>query len=497
MKPSHAIALVLIPLLTVAAAVAASWFRRARDIFFFLMVSLAVLVERLDVNFFSEAWYRGTTRGIQISLIEILAFGLLIGCWMGHRGENRRWFWPGSLGLMLLFFCYAGLSVIISEPRIFGVFELSRMFAAIVIFLATAAYVRSRREWTLLVVALACAVILESAWGLKQHFITQIGRAVGSLTHANSLSMYYCLTVPLLVAVACAGWSRLLRWFCAGAAVLGTVGVLMTLSRAGIPVFAVVVTGTILTCVSWRLTVGRLALRFAIVLGALALVAGFWGQIVNRYEEVSLEEEYFDPTVDGRGVYLRLGGMIVQEHFFGVGLNNWSYYVSRTYGPRIGYRFADYDYLAAVYGTEDDKLVWQFLPRCAGAQSRGPHLGRARRARPGDFHAALVALVWNGGRVPAALARPADANRCRWHFLWDVRPFWAEHHRMGLSADADSLHLSYPPRRPRQSCRQSSLGPNRKECGRQRPRTGAAGTRRKPGCRRGLTHACRPPAAQI
>jgi hypothetical protein len=356
MKPSHAIALVLIPLLTVAAAVAASWFRRVRDIFFFLMVALAVMVERLDVNFFSEAWYRGTTRGIQVSLIEILAFGLLIGCWLGRRGEVRRWFWPGSFGLMLLFFAWAGLSVVASEPRMFGVFELSRMLAAIVIFLATAVYVRSRREWTLLVVALACAVIFESLWGLKQHFITHLGRAVGSLTHANSLSMYYCLTVPPLVAIACAGWSRTLRWFCAGAAVLGTVGVLMTLSRAGIPVFAVVVLGTVLTCVSWRLSPSRIALQLALVLGAAALVGAFWTQIASRYTEVSLEEEYFDPTVDGRGIYLRLGGMIAQEHFFGVGLNNWSYYVSRTYGPRLGYRFADYDYLAAVYGTADDKL---------------------------------------------------------------------------------------------------------------------------------------------
>ncbi|HWA10533.1 MAG TPA: O-antigen ligase family protein, partial [Opitutaceae bacterium] len=242
------------------------------------------------------------------------------------------------------------------EPRLFGAFELSRMLAGMLIFLATAAYVRSRREWTLLVVALAGAVIFESTWGLKQHFITHLGRAVGSLTHANSLSMFYCLTVPVLVACACAGWSRWLRWFCGLATAMGTVGVLMTLSRAGIPIFALAVTGAVLTCISWRVGPGSLAVRAAILLGLAAMVAGLWTQIEGRYAGTSLEEEYFDPTVDGRGIYLRLGWMIAQEHFFGVGLNNWSYQVSRTYGPRLGYRFADYDYLTSVYGTKDSQL---------------------------------------------------------------------------------------------------------------------------------------------
>ena len=77
MKPAHAIALMLIPFLTVAGAVAATWSQRVRDVFFFAMVSLAVFAERMDVNFFSEAWYRGTSRGIQVTLLEILADGLV------------------------------------------------------------------------------------------------------------------------------------------------------------------------------------------------------------------------------------------------------------------------------------------------------------------------------------------------------------------------------------------------------------------------------------
>ena len=333
----------------------ASWSRRIRDVLFFSMVSLSIFSERMEVNFFSEAWYRGTTRGLQVTLVEMIAFGLLFGCWVGNRGPERRPFWPGSLGLMLLYFACAGVSVIACDPKLFGVFELSKIFASILVFLAAAAYLRSRREWTLLVVALGCAVGFESAWAVQQHFIIHLSRAEGTLDHANSLSMYLCLTAPLLVAVACSGWSRWLRVFCGLCAAIASVGLVLTLSRAGIPIFAAVVLGTILACASWRPRPGVILFRSLIALGAVALVVACWSEIEERYSGDTLQEEYFDPTVDGRGVYLRLSGEIVKDHFFGVGLNNWSYEVSRTYGPRLGFRYVDYDHLISIYGTSDDK----------------------------------------------------------------------------------------------------------------------------------------------
>ena len=90
MTQAHMIALVLIPLVAIPGAVAATWSARVRDIFFFAMVSLAAVAERIEVNFFSEAWYRGTTRGVEVTAIELLAFALLMGCFLGRRGAERR-----------------------------------------------------------------------------------------------------------------------------------------------------------------------------------------------------------------------------------------------------------------------------------------------------------------------------------------------------------------------------------------------------------------------
>jgi hypothetical protein len=401
MTSAHMIALVLIPLAAIPGALAAAWSARVRDIFFFAMVSTAVVAERLEVNFFSEAWYRGTTRGLEVTLIEILAFALLVGCWLGRRGAERRLFWPGSLGFLLLYFGYACVSVLFSHPKIFGAFELSKIFASILVFLASAAYVRSRREWTLLVVALGCAVGFEGIWALKQHFIMHLPRVAGTLDHANSLSMYFCLTAPLLVAVAVSGWSRRLRVFCGLCALSACAGLILTLSRAGIPVFAAVVSGTFLACASWRLTPRRIVIRTFLVLGMIAMVAACWTQMGRRYSESSLEEEYFDPAVDGRGVYLRLSVAIVRDHFLGVGLNNWSYEVSRMYGPRIGYRFEDYDFLTSVYGTANDK---QFADSYLAAPAHNlAALTLGELGIPGLAIFALLWLRWLSMAVPFVL----------------------------------------------------------------------------------------------
>src|SRR5215831_12077616 len=63
--------------------------------------------------------------------------------------------------LMLIFFLYGCFNVAISDPKIFGVFELSKMVRGFTIFLASAFFVRSERELRLFIWALGCVVCYE------------------------------------------------------------------------------------------------------------------------------------------------------------------------------------------------------------------------------------------------------------------------------------------------------------------------------------------------
>src|SRR5947209_4815098 len=153
--------LTVIPAGFLGAMVAASLFKWIRDLFFVLLVFLSPLIERLDLNYVSRDWYRGTSRGFEVAVSDILALSILVGTLVApRRGYGRdkvedkvtdlwresRAFWPASLGLMLLFFLYACFNVAISEPKLWGLFELFRMLRGLILVLAVAFYLRSERE---------------------------------------------------------------------------------------------------------------------------------------------------------------------------------------------------------------------------------------------------------------------------------------------------------------------------------------------------------------
>src|SRR5437667_8874927 len=131
METKDLIGLILIPIALLGGTVALSLSQRLRDAAFFFMVAAVVISDKLDINFLSRQWYRGTTRGIEFSFIDILSFSLMASLLIAPRRGEKRFFWPASLGLMLLYLGYEILSVAISDPKLFGVFEVSKTIRAI------------------------------------------------------------------------------------------------------------------------------------------------------------------------------------------------------------------------------------------------------------------------------------------------------------------------------------------------------------------------------
>jgi len=360
MDASHLIALGLLLLAIPTGMLVATFSQRARDAAFFIMVAATAITDRVDVNFLSHYWYRGTTRGLEFSLVDLLAISVFVGCILRPREGRSRFYWPASFGLMLVFFTYAGLSVMLSEPKVYGVFELSKMVRGFFFFLAAALYVRNRRELGILVLALCCAVCFEGVLALKQRFIGGIERVPGSLDHENSLSMYMCLVAPLFVAAATSSLPKFLRVFATvaiGAAALCSV---LTISRAGVPIFALVTLGATAFCVSWRITPKKLIATALVVLCIAGLSFKTWDSLKGRYAEATFKDEYLDDQQEGRGYYLRLAKVIVEDSFFGVGLNNWSFWVSKKYGAMVGRPYDDYGDLHSNKPDDQtiENLVW-------------------------------------------------------------------------------------------------------------------------------------------
>ncbi len=383
---------------------------RARELAFFLMIAFTAITFKLDVNFDSHYWYRGTTRGLEVSLVDVLAWSVLFSSILFPRPNQPRWFWPAGLAWILLFFGYACISVLFfSDPKIYGVFELSKMLRGILFFLAAAWFVRSERELAILVFALGCAVCFEGAIALKQRILDGLYRAPGTIDDPNSFSMYLCTVSPIFVAAATSTLPKWLRWFSVAAIAAATISIVLTLSRAGLPIFAFVMLGATFCCVSWRITLKKFAVGALVVLASIGLIYKQWNLIEARWSGDSLAREYLGKNqVDSRGYYLRLARVIEEDRFFGVGLNNWSYWVSKKYAAAVLPYEADEDYDDLTYAPSK-----QLLPSfhyAAPAHNLGA-LTLGELGVPGLILFSFVWLRWFSMGVGFLWPRVPDAMR--------------------------------------------------------------------------------------
>src|SRR5438034_1179063 len=90
--------LMMIPAAILGGIVIASFSKGIRDLFFVVLVFLAPLIERVDVNFVSREWYRGTSRGFEVSVLDILSMSLLFSGMLAPRRGTSRAYLPASLG---------------------------------------------------------------------------------------------------------------------------------------------------------------------------------------------------------------------------------------------------------------------------------------------------------------------------------------------------------------------------------------------------------------
>lgn len=333
--------------------------QRMRDIALFAFVFCAVLLERMDVTFLGQYWYRGTSRGIEVSAVDVVPICLLVATLLLPRYRQGRFFWPASLGLMLVYFAYCCVSVANARPQIYGIWELTKIVRGIIVFVAAAMFIRSRRELAIVVLALCCVAWLEAGNALEQRFFKGAFRPPGTLDHENTLSTYLCMVGPVLVAAVMSDWSKKLRWFAAVSCLFAAGAELLTLSRMGIPVFALVVTGTAIMCTSWKITRQKIAIVAACGVCAAGLLYVSWDGIKARYLQSNIKAELTDThAIETRGVYWRLAFLILEDHPFGVGLNNWSYYIGKQYGAELGYNYTDYDDIKWTPDKDDAREIF-------------------------------------------------------------------------------------------------------------------------------------------
>ena len=273
----------------------------------------------LDINFMSHEWYRGSTRGFEVSISDLLLAILLIAFFAQSKSLNRaeggiQWFPKGTIPI-LLFLGIATLSLLGAESRLYGLFELSKMLKGLMIFWVVANLVKTE-EWTRVAFYTIFVMAgLEIAFASIQHF-RGIYRLPGTLGHPNSLAMYLNMLIPILLAYALWGETRR-RWIFFTLIAGGVTIVILTFSRGGWISLAlacsIVMVISLIQKPSPRL-VGTLALCGLLMGG---LVVKEWPHIAARWTNAPVGSLNSRLNMN-EGAYV----MVRQSPWLGVGVNN-------------------------------------------------------------------------------------------------------------------------------------------------------------------------------
>src|SRR3569833_1394672 len=122
-EPKHILALIFLVVSGSIGLLLTLLSQRGRDCVLFFFVFAAPMMEAVNATFLGVNWYRGTSRGLEVSALDLLPLCLLIASVLVPRYPRGRFYWPASFTMLVIYFLYCLVSVCHSPVPNFGVWE--------------------------------------------------------------------------------------------------------------------------------------------------------------------------------------------------------------------------------------------------------------------------------------------------------------------------------------------------------------------------------------
>jgi hypothetical protein len=272
----------------------------------------------VSLNLVSHETYRGSSRGFEVTLVDLVAWCLIFALpKMEARSKVR--------GLYLVICTVSVFFAAVPLYSMFGLWKAMRMF-----WVAAAAYrVVSFGLGSPLLQGIVVGQVYAFLLAVEQRYLLGVHQVAGPFAHQNGLGQAAVLVYSLCLSISL-GPGRS-RWSLAGA--VASVGcVVLTLSRGGI---AMTLLSSVLVFLmsAYRHRDPRLirvAIVGALLIGAVAVKAG--DTITERFAKAP------DASAHGRDLFEEMADLMVRDSpLVGVGLNHYSYANSEQgYADAVG-----------------------------------------------------------------------------------------------------------------------------------------------------------------
>ena len=297
----------------------------------FLAVLLPVMMfNQVSINFFSHETYRGTSRGMEVSLVYLIALAMLIGMWILYRKKPLLPDTGSKIYLVYFLLCIP--SLINADNALFSWFEMWKMIMMYIVFLCTYYYLYYTRDFNTVMIGFGIVAAVTFLTVVFQH-VKGIHQANGLFPHQNSMGMYMCLIAPVFFAYYFnrnKGWKRFLF---AGFFLMASAACMRTYSRGAMVCLPFGCAITALLSLRYQFHMRKIQILLPIFLvcffGALLLLPNIIKRFENAPKESLMTRQYLAASA---------WNMMKDKPFAGVGLNNWGIKINPPY-PYCEYRY--------------------------------------------------------------------------------------------------------------------------------------------------------------
>jgi len=276
----------------------------------------------VDINFFSHEHYRGTSRGMEIGMVDIVTYSLL-AIIISRRKEYPLQRPPGTV-LFFIYFFFSALSIVNSAVYVYSFLELWKMLRMYLFFYVVYNMIRKFEDFDVLYVIISINTIFVTYVVLKQKYLMGIFQTYGPFPHQNSLVLYMIMFGSMLLALLLNKKdAKLYYWLPIFG--MASVDIISTLSRAGLAMYALSIVIIFYHSYRTQFSLRKLGITFLFLFMSGIVMYKAMDSIVERINTAP------ESSANTR-VYLAIAAKkMANDKILGVGLNNWGVKINDPY----------------------------------------------------------------------------------------------------------------------------------------------------------------------
>jgi O-antigen ligase len=305
----------------------------------------------VDINFVSMEWYRGDTRGFEIGITDWMIVSLMVVMLVSPRWKNRTFtFKPPNISLMALYFALCFISMIPAEVPLYSGFGLSKIARGFLVYLVAYNYLRSEKDLHFIILLLASIIFFQFLFCAEQR-LTGVYRVYGSTPHSNTLAGYVNILNMIFLAIILTRSNPHPR-ICYIALAMGTLIVLATFSRGALGAMAGGYALVVFLSFKDRISVKKLKIIGVCTLLTIPLAIKAAPSVIDRFINAP------ESSSESRKLANKAAIAMANDHFFGVGLNNYSHSINETAYSKFIEKEVDRGIVHNIYLLQASETGW-------------------------------------------------------------------------------------------------------------------------------------------